>query len=71
MYLSSVIVQGTSITHLSQFDWDGKEKSEKDKKQMHFCFLCAVDKQNRNWIPELLFLYAFEEKISDLSEDFI
>lgn len=53
MYLSSVIVQGTSISHSSQFDWDGKEMSEKDEQQMHFCFLCAVDKQNRNWIPEL------------------
>lgn len=48
MYLSSVIVQGTSISHLSQFDSDGKEMSENDEQQMHFCFLCAVDKQNRN-----------------------
>lgn len=45
--------------------------SEKDEQQMPFCFLCAVDKQNRNWIPELLFSYAYEEKISDLSEGFI
>lgn len=71
MYLSSVIVQGTSISHSSQFDGDGKEMREKDKQQMHFCFLCATDKQNRNWIPELLFLYAHEEKIWDLSEGFI